>query len=74
MPKFKVKHDYDHGRWISNHPHAVVEIDAPDAKTAAEKVCGIALRESGQKGNYRAQVWPFGGVRHSHQISHFYSA
>jgi hypothetical protein len=74
MPNFNVKRDYDHGLWIADHPHPIVEIDAPDAKTAAEMVCGTELRENGQAGSYRAQVWPLGGVRYAHQIAHFYSA
>jgi hypothetical protein len=74
MPIFNVKRDYDHGLWISNHPHPIVEIDAPDAKTAAEIVCGTELRSKGRAGEYRAQVWPLGGVRNAHQIEHFYLA
>jgi hypothetical protein len=71
MKTFRVKLDYVDGKWIKNHPRPVVEVLAATAKEAAELACGETLRS---KGRYRAQVWPLGGVRHAHQISHFYSA
>lgn len=74
MPIFKVKRDYDdHGIWMSEHPRPIVETDASDAKAAAEMVCGTSLRDRGQPGHYRAQVWPLGGVRRAGEIKRFYS-
>jgi hypothetical protein len=74
MQFFRVKRDYDGGKWIKAHFHPVVEVRATTAKEAAELVCGVSLREKGRPGEYRAQVWPSGGVQHARQISHFYSA
>lgn len=73
MKTFRVKLDYVDGKWVKNHPRPVVEVLAATAKEAAELACGETLRSKGRAGEYRAQVWPFGGVRHAHQISHFYS-
>jgi len=64
---------YANGKWVKNHPHPVVEVVASNAKAAAELVCGVMLRNKGHLHEYRAQVWPVGGVRHAHEISHFYS-
>jgi hypothetical protein len=74
MPVFNVKVDYDCGKWVKDHPRPVVEVLAASAKDAAELVCGVELRSKGHANEYRAQVWPLGGVRHAHQIAHFYSA
>jgi hypothetical protein len=74
MRRFRVKHDYDdEGKWIPGHPNPVVEVMAAHASEAAEKVCNTALMAEGKLGKYRAQVWPVGGVRAPHEISHFYS-
>ena len=74
MKMFRVKVDYAGGKWVKNHPQPVVEVLASNAKEAAELACGATLRSKGRAGEYRAQVWPLGGVRHAHQIAHFYSA
>ncbi len=74
MSIFKVKVDYAVGMWVKDHPHPVVEVPASNAKDAAEFVCGIRLKNTGSVYEYRAQVWPLGGVRRAHEISHFYSA
>jgi len=74
MSIFRVKRDYLNGMWIKNHPNPVVEVMAVDAKNAAEIVCGVPLKTRGHGGEYCAKVWPLGGVRHAHQIAHFYSA
>jgi hypothetical protein len=73
MQIFRVKHDYERGMWIENHPRPVIDILAANAKEAAERVCGTPLRNKGRPGEYRAKVWPFGGVKHAHEIAHFYS-
>lgn len=74
MTVFRVKLDYVDGKWIKNHPHPIVEVRTATAKEAAELACGAILRSKGPAGEYRAQVWPLGGVRNPHQIAHFYSA
>src|SRR5262245_41868337 len=74
MQIFKVKVDYDRGKWVRNHPNPVVEVHAPGAREAAELACGMPLSESGNMHQYRAQVWPLGGVRYAHEIAHFYFA
>jgi phosphoglycerate dehydrogenase-like enzyme len=74
MTVFRVKVDYVRGKWLKNHPYPVVEVLASNAKEAAELVCGMALRDKGRACEYRAQVWPLGGVRQAHEIAHFYSA
>lgn len=73
MQTFRVKHDYERGKWIKNYPVPVIEIRAPSAQEAAERVCGTRLRTKGHAGQYRAKVWPLGGVRRGHEIAHFYS-
>jgi hypothetical protein len=74
MQLFRVKRDYDGGKWVKNHPHPVVEVFAASAREAAELVCGGSLRDKGRACEYRAQVWPLGGVRYANEIAHFYSA
>jgi hypothetical protein len=72
MAIFRVKVDYDHGKHIPDCPQPIVEVLAANAQEAAELACGVPLRRTGRAGQYRAQVWPLGGVRHAHEISHFY--
>jgi hypothetical protein len=74
MTVFRVKVDYVGGKWAKDHPCPIVEVLAFNAKEAAEFACGMALRNKGRACQYRAQVWPLGGVRHAHEIAHFYSA
>jgi hypothetical protein len=52
MAIFRVKLDYDGGKWIKNHPHPIVEVFASDAQEAAELACGMPLRRAG-----RAERW-----------------
>jgi hypothetical protein len=73
MTIFKVKVDYAGGKWVKDHPHPVVEVLASNPKEAAELACGTVLRDKGKACEYRAQVWPLGGVRYAHEIAHFYS-
>lgn len=73
MQIFRVKHDYECGMWIKNHARPVIDIRAANAKEAAEGVCGTTLRNEGRPSEYRAKVWPLGGVRHPHEIAYFYS-
>ena len=73
MAIFKVKVDYADGKWVKNHPRPVVEVCACNAKEAAQLALGETLTDT--KGpEYRAQVWPLGGVRRADEITHFYSA
>ena len=58
MTVFKVKVDYDCGKWIKEHPRPIVEVLAANAKEAAEIACGTKLRSEGHATEYRAQVWP----------------
>ncbi len=73
MTIFKAKVDYAGGKSVKNHPRPVVEVRASNAKEAAELACGVALRDKGRACEYRAQVWPLGGVRYAHKVAHFYS-
>jgi hypothetical protein len=74
MAIFKVKVDYAGGKWVPDHPQPIIEVRAANAREAAEFACGVPLRQGARADQYRAQVWPLGGVRHAHEISHFYSA
>ena len=74
MTVFRVKRDYLNGKWIENHPNPVIEVRASNAKEAAEFACGTTLKTRGHAGEYRAKVWPLGGVRYAHEIAHFYTA
>lgn len=56
MPIYHVK-CYESGRWDDQKPR---EVEANDAKEAAEAVCGEPLRDAGKLGQLRAQVWPQG--------------
>ncbi len=73
MTLFRVKVDYEHGKWIKNHSRPVVDVLASDAKEAAEFACGTKLLNRGRPNQYRAQVWPSGGVRNAREIAHFFS-
>ena len=68
MQIFRVKHDYERGMWIENHLRPVTDILAANAKEVAERVCGTTLRNKGRPGEYRAKVWPLGGVKHAHEL------
>jgi hypothetical protein len=74
MSIYKVKRDYEGGIWVKNHPDPIVEVRASNPDEAVESVFGRRLSRRGRKEQYCAQVWPMGGVRHAHQIEHFYSA
>ena len=74
MNYYRVKRDYVRGLWDANYPHPpVVTVLASSAEEAATLVCGVPLRKRGKRGEYRAQVWPLGGVRRPERIEHFYS-
>lgn len=72
MPIYRVKQDYNHGKWIKDHPNPIVEVRAANEQEAAETVCGMKLRDKGSAAQYCAQVWPLGGARQPHEIAHFY--
>jgi hypothetical protein len=72
MQIFRVKHDYNLGLWVKDHPEPTIDVCAGSAKEAAERACGTPLRNEGRPGEYRAKVWPSGGVRRATEISHFY--
>jgi hypothetical protein len=72
MNYYRVKSDYVRGLWDANGP-SVVTVRAINAEEAATLVCGGPLRKRGKPCEYRAQVWPLGGVRHPNQIERFYA-
>jgi hypothetical protein len=71
---YRVKHDYDNGIWIKDHPNPVVEVRAANPDEAVKQVFGKQLSRKGRLGQYCAQVWPLGGVQRAKEITHFYSA
>jgi hypothetical protein len=73
MRIFRVKRDYERGIWLKDHPNPVIDICAGSAQDAAERVCGTTLRNRGRADEYRAKVWPLGGVRLAREIEHYYS-
>jgi hypothetical protein len=74
MNYYRVKSDYVRGLWDANHRGpSVVTVRAMNAEVAAMRVCGGPPRKRGKPCDYRAQVWPLGGVRDPNQIEHFYT-
>ena len=53
MPHFKGKY-FDGATWDKKEPR---DIEAQDAREAAERICGGPLIEMGKPGQLRAQVW-----------------
>jgi len=54
MAIFKVR-CFNDGQWDQVEPR---EVEAANAKEAAERVCGIPLAEGGVMGRLRAEVYP----------------
>jgi hypothetical protein len=64
MPTYTVQ-CFKGGIWDDQEPR---DIDADDARLAAEAVCGGPLREDGKPGELRAQVWPTGKPAQKHMF------
>jgi hypothetical protein len=67
---YQVQH-WPNGQWSPEHNWRKVE--AGSEKEAAEKVCGLALKEAGRLSQLRARVLTFGDLK-QRSATPFYAA
>jgi hypothetical protein len=67
---YQVQH-WPNGQWSPEHNWR--KVDAGSEKEAAEKVCGLALREQGHLAQLRARVLKLGDLK-QRSATQFYAA